>query len=129
MRNKFLGTGEPGFRPIHKTRVIFAGLRFAVLYDFSVAYKLVLSAVVLALAYVFRAWTDAVVVWLATGAMLTAEIFNTSIEALCDYLQPELDERIRVIKDMCSAATGVAIAVWYGVLLHEGYEVWLILRG
>lgn len=47
MRNKFLGTGEPGYHPIRKLRVIWSGLRSAALYDFSVAYKLVLSAVLL----------------------------------------------------------------------------------
>ena len=50
MRNKFLGTGEPGYHPLRKLRVVLSGLRYAALYDFSVAYKLVLSAVVLAAA-------------------------------------------------------------------------------
>lgn len=47
MRNKFLGIGEPGYHPLHKLRVILNGLRYAVLHDFSVLYKVVLSAVIL----------------------------------------------------------------------------------
>ena len=44
MRNKFLGTGTPGYHPVRKVRTVISGLRYAVLYDASVAYKLVLSA-------------------------------------------------------------------------------------
>ena len=40
MRNKFLGTGEAGYHPWRKVRTIFAGLRYSVIYDFSVAWKL-----------------------------------------------------------------------------------------
>jgi hypothetical protein len=34
MRNKFLGTGEPGYPPIRKVLVILNGLKFSVLHDF-----------------------------------------------------------------------------------------------
>ena len=51
MRNKFLGVGEPGYDPMRKLRTILAGLRYAVLSDFSVAYKLVLSVIVLVTAF------------------------------------------------------------------------------
>ncbi len=55
MRHKFLGTGEPGYHPLRKLRTVFSGLRYAVIYDFSVAYKLLLSTVVLAAAFLMRA--------------------------------------------------------------------------
>lgn len=50
MRNKFLGTGESGYHPLRKLRTIFRGLRFAVIHDLSVAWKLVVSVVILAAA-------------------------------------------------------------------------------
>ncbi|MDR7097313.1 hypothetical protein [Hydrogenophaga laconesensis] len=50
MRNKFLGTGEPGYHPLRKAAVVLAGLRYAALHDFSVLYKAVLSVLVLGLA-------------------------------------------------------------------------------
>lgn len=36
MRKTFLDSGDPGYHPLRKFRIILAGLRFAVLYDFSV---------------------------------------------------------------------------------------------
>ena len=58
MRNKFLGTGESGFHPIRKILIVLSGLKYAVRYDFSVTYKLLLSAVVLAIFFFFRRWID-----------------------------------------------------------------------
>ncbi len=56
MRHKFLGTGEPGYHPLKKLRTIGSGLRYAVVYDFSVAWKLVFSLCVLVAALSARAW-------------------------------------------------------------------------
>ena len=50
MRNKFLGTGETGYHPLRKLRTIYSGLRYAVIYDLSVAWKVVFSLLVLAAA-------------------------------------------------------------------------------
>ena len=60
MRNKFLGTGEAGYHPWRKVRTIFAGLRYSVIYDFSVAWKLVASLGVLGAALALRGWVHAV---------------------------------------------------------------------
>lgn len=119
MRNKFLGTGTPGYHPLRKLAVIIAGLRYAVLNDISVLYKLVLSGLVLALALWLHAWVDAAVILLATGVALAAELFNTAIEALCDFVETRHNEKIGIIKDIAAAAAGVCILAWWVVLAAE----------
>ena len=119
MRNKFLGTGEPGYHPLRKIKIILSGLRFAVLYDFSVAYKMVLSAVVLALALILQQWVDFELILLATGLVLMAELFNSAIEAVCDFLETGENEKIRAIKDIAAAAVGISIAVWLTVIVSD----------
>ena len=119
MRNKFLGTGQPGYNPWRKLKVIASGLRYAVFYDMSVAYKVILSLGVLAFSFAFRAWVDFLLVMLATAVMLAAEIFNSAVEAICDYLQTDEDEKIKAIKDMAAAATGVCILAWLLVIAFE----------
>ncbi|MFZ5426311.1 MAG: diacylglycerol kinase [Thermodesulfobacteriota bacterium] len=123
MRNKFLGTGQPGFNPVRKLAVIASGLRYAVFYDLSVAYKVVLSLVVLVLSFAWRAWVDVLMVLVATALMLAAEIFNSSIEAVCDYLQTAEDQKIKAIKDMAAAATGVCIFAWVLVIAFETLQI------
>lgn len=44
------------------------------------------------------------VVLLCIVLVMVTEIINTAIEKLCDMVQPELDIRIKYIKDIASAA-------------------------
>jgi diacylglycerol kinase (ATP) len=124
MRNKFLGTGEPGYHPLRKLHTVFSGLRYAVIYDFSVAYKLVLSALVLGAAYVLQAWVDLLLILVVTALVLITEILNSAIEALCDFVETRHNERIKVIKDIAAAAVGISIFVWLVVLTIEATRFW-----
>ncbi|MCL4430900.1 MAG: diacylglycerol kinase [Epsilonproteobacteria bacterium] len=123
MKNKFLETGEHGYHPLRKFKVILAGLRFAVLYDFSVMYKIVISVAILIPVLIFNAWIDASLIILATGVMLAAELFNTAIEAICDFMETRYNEKIGIIKDIAAAATGITIFVWIIVLCLEVIEL------
>jgi len=124
VRHKFLGIGEPGWHPLRKIATVLSGLRYAVVYDFSVAYKLVLSAIVLAAAFALRAWVDLLLILVVTAFVLVAEMMNSAIEALCDFVESRHDERIRVIKDIAAAAVGIAILAWVVVLAVEASRFW-----
>jgi diacylglycerol kinase (ATP) len=128
MRHKFLGTGDPGYHPLRKLRTVFSGLRYAVIYDFSVAYKLVLSALVLVAAFALRAWVDLLLILVVTALVLIAEILNSAIEALCDFVETRHNERIKVIKDIAAAAVGISIFVWLVVLTIEISRFWQAMR-
>ena len=129
MRNKFLDIGEPGYHPLRKLKVCLSGLKYAVIYDFSVAYKVVLALPVLAICLYFRQWIDFLSVFVATGLMLIAEMFNTAVEALCDFVETRHNEKIRVIKDIAAAATGIAILIWIVVLVAELIRLWPLVGG
>jgi diacylglycerol kinase (ATP) len=124
MRNKFLGTGQQSFNIIRKLRVVFSGLRYAVLNESSVAIEIILSALVLAGCFYYRQWLDFSIVLVASGLMLVAEMVNTAIEALCDFVEPGHDEKIGIIKDVASAAVGISILVWSVTLLMEVLRLW-----
>lgn len=124
MKNKFLGTGDPGYHPLRKLAVIVAGLRYAVLHDFSVMYKVVLSVIVAAVAMWFYDWLDAALILLATCLVVAAELFNTAIEALCDFVETRHNEKIGIIKDIAAAATGMVILAWWIVLAVEVSRIW-----
>jgi diacylglycerol kinase (ATP) len=124
MRNKFLGTGEPGYHPLRKLLTVLSGLRFAALYDFSVAYKLVFSALLAVAAFWLREWVDVLLILFATALVLITEMMNTAIEALCDFVETRHNEKIRVIKDVAAAAVGISIAVWAVILVVEVARLW-----
>jgi diacylglycerol kinase (ATP) len=129
MRNKFLGTGDSGYHPLRKIKVVLAGLRFAILYDFSVAYKMVLSSVIIALALIFQQWMDFAMILLATGLVLTAELLNSAIEALCDFVETLENEKIGAIKDIAAAAVGISIVVWLVVVVFDVVHLASVLLG
>lgn len=67
--------------------------------------------------------TDAVLILLVSFAVLSAEIFNTAIEKICDIIQPDFDKRIGFIKDISAGAvilTTIA-AVIVGVIIYSRY--------
>ncbi len=123
MRHKFLGTGEAGYHPLRKIRTVFSGLRYAVIYDWSVTYKLILSTVVLTMAFAARAWVDFLLILVVTGMVLFAEIFNSAVEALCDFVETRHNEKIAIIKDMAAAGVGITIFVWLVVLGLELFRL------
>jgi diacylglycerol kinase (ATP) len=116
MRHKFLGTGDAGYHPLRKIQTVISGLRYAVLYDWSVTYKLILSVVVLAVAFGARAWVDFLLILVVTAFVLVAEIFNSAIEALCDFVETRHNEKIKIIKDIAASGVGIAIFAWFIVL-------------
>ncbi|MBK8182752.1 MAG: diacylglycerol kinase [Candidatus Competibacteraceae bacterium] len=127
MRNKFLGGGEQGYNPLRKLKVILSGLRFAVMYDFSVEYKLVVSAIIIIFAIIFERWIDAQMLLLATGLVLMAELFNSAIEAICDFIEPNKNEKIRAIKDIAAAAVAVIMVIWVIIVIRDIVAIFGVL--
>ena len=112
------------YNPARKLKVILAGLHVAVVTDFSVAYKVVLSIIVLAVSFSLQKWIDASLILLAMGLMLISELFNSAIEVLCDFVEPNHNERIRIVKDIAAAAAGISIFVWAAILSVEMVRFW-----
>ena len=116
-----------GYHPIKKIKVVLKGLSSAVVTDFSVAYKLALSIPTLIIAGMLYRWVDLTIILLATGMMLLAELFNSAIEILCDFVEPQHNPQIGTIKDIAAAAAGISIFVWAAILVIEGIQLLVIL--
>jgi diacylglycerol kinase (ATP) len=129
MRNKFLGTGDPGYHPLRKIKVIMNGIRFGVLLEITVAYKLVLSAILLMLSFYFHDWIDVMVILVATAQVLAGELFNTATEGVCDFIETAQNEKIRIIKDISAAAAGISIWAWAIVIVYEYYKLLMRFLG
>lgn len=124
MRNKFLKQGAQGYHPLRKIQICFSGLRYAIRYDFSVAYKVYLSLLILLICMLLHQWIDALLMVASTGLVLITEMFNSAIEALCDFIETNENEKIKVIKDISAAAAGISILLWVVVLAVEAVRVW-----
>jgi diacylglycerol kinase (ATP) len=66
-----------------------------------------------------------VLIIVVTALVLVAEIMNSAIEALCDFVETRHNEKIGIIKDIAAAGVGIAMLAWALVL---GFEVEEMLR-
>lgn len=66
---------------------------------------------------------DAALIFAVSFAVLGLEILNTCVEKICDIIQPEFDERIKIIKDIAASAVFLMSigAVIVGLLVYSKY--------
>ncbi|WP_313027796.1 diacylglycerol kinase family protein [Soonwooa sp.] len=69
-----------------------------------------------------QTWEIIAVLSVTFGVMI-AEALNTCIEQICDFIEPNFDKRIGVIKDIAGAAVLIAsiLAVVVGILVYGKY--------
>lgn len=67
--------------------------------------------------------TDTALILMVSFAVLSLEILNTAAEKICDVVQPEFDERIKIIKDIAAGAVVLMsfAAVCVGILVYWKY--------
>jgi diacylglycerol kinase (ATP) len=111
--------------PLHKSFLnAFRGVFMMIKTERNFQIELLAFFVNLFLIFYFRLNnTDAALVFIASFAVLSAEIFNTAIEKICDIIQPDFDKRIGFIKDISAGAvvlTAIA-SVIVGVLVYGKY--------
>lgn len=72
---------------------------------------------------------DTILVMICIAAVLAFEILNSAIEKLCDFISPERNEQIKIIKDMSAAAVLVVsiMAFVVGLIIFLPKLVGLIL--
>ena len=78
--------------------------------------------------FYYRQWLDFSIVLVASGLMLVAEMVNTAIEGLCDFMEPGHNEKIGIIKDVAAATVGISVLVWSITLLIEVLRLWQGVR-
>lgn len=66
---------------------------------------------------------DSAIILLCCFVVLSAEIFNTALEKICDMVQPDYDVRVKFIKDISAGAVLLLTisAVIIGVVVYWKY--------
>ena len=67
--------------------------------------------------------TDTAIIIIVCFSVLSLEILNTCVEKICDMIQPEYDERIKIIKDIAAGSVVIMAmaSVVVGVLIYSKY--------
>lgn len=86
-------------------------------------FKIHVAALLINLALIFLlniSMIDSTIIIGACFLVLITEAVNTSIEKICDYIQPNFDPKIGVIKDIAGAAVllSAIAAVIIGIIIY-----------
>ena len=82
-----------------------AGLRNAIRNERNFRTELCLAALAFAAGVYFEITKiEWLVIFINTGAVLSAELFNTAIEKMCDAFCPDNNPQIKIVKDGAAAA-------------------------
>jgi diacylglycerol kinase len=81
------------------------GLQHALMHEQNFRIELFCAFAVCGFAYLFKISTiEWFVICINIAAVLTAEMFNTAIENLCNIINKEINPTIKIIKDVSAAA-------------------------
>jgi diacylglycerol kinase len=81
------------------------GLQHALMHEQNFRIEIFCAAIAVGCSFVFNiSKTEWFVVILNIAAVLTAELFNTAIENLCNMVHKEIHPTIKIIKDVSAAA-------------------------
>ena len=67
--------------------------------------------------------TDVALILLVCFLVLIAETINTAIEKICDFLEPNFNKKIGLIKDIAAGAVILAtlLSIITGILVYSNY--------
>lgn len=107
----------------------FKGIYLFFISERNARIQLIIFLLVLAVAFILKVNNTQWLMLIAMGGLVfSLEALNTAIEALCDVLKPEWDERIKRIKDLAAGAVLIAsiIAAIVGSIIFLPYLLaWL----
>ena len=83
----------------------FAGLSYFFGHERNGRYQLIIGVLTVILSILLRiARHEWMIVLLCIGTVLSAEMMNSALEKLCDYVQPSFSLQIKIIKDVAAGA-------------------------
>lgn len=92
------------------------GLKTCVVYEKNARFHLIATIIVLSVATLLRlSKIDWLFLFLAISLVWISELINSSVESLFDLLQPEIDPRVKIGKDLSAAA--VLISALFSVIV------------
>ncbi len=107
----------------------FNGLRYTLVHERNVKIELFCAFVTISCAFIFKiSKLEWFVVIVNTAAVLTAELFNTAIENLCDMIHKTTHPIIKIVKDVSAAAVVITAlcALICGCIIFIPYFLKLI---
>ncbi len=114
MKSRFLGpsTKQNKYFLLSSIKYAFEGLSFAFRTEPNLWLQFSIGMFFAIFNFVTNQWILSVANLIFMSLVMSLEVVNTVIENICDIIQPEYDNRIKLIKDLSAGAVLVAALVW-----------------
>lgn len=97
---------------LKSVRFSFRGIWILITTEASIKVQLVIALIAIFMGFYFDiSTTEWLIQTLMISIILVAESLNTAIEKLCDFVQPDYDQKIKTIKDISAGAVGIAALI------------------
>ena len=109
---------------LYSFRFAFNGLKVLFLEEHNSRIHLVIALVVIMAGFLCKITNyEWLAILLSLGLVISLEIVNTALEKIADFISPEYDLRIKVIKDLAAAGVmvGAFAAVGVGLVVFGPY--------
>lgn len=107
---------------VNSFKVAFTGIAEGVASQWNLKFHFTATLVVIAAAAYFQLSTSEwCTLLLCCALVISLELLNTAIEKLCDYIEPNKNEKIRIIKDISAAAvliSAIAAAIIGAIVFY-----------
>lgn len=115
---------------LHSFKYAAKGIVFFVKNNNNFKFHLIAAFLVFLFAIFFKvSLIEACILILCIALVLSLEVFNTSIELLCDFLHPDYNEKIGRIKDLTAAAVlivSIGAAIVAGIIfIPKIWTIWI----
>jgi undecaprenol kinase/diacylglycerol kinase (ATP) len=101
-------------------KAAFNGIYYALKNEWNLRFHFIVATIIIIIAFFLQfSILEFSVLLLTIGLVISLEMINTSIEELCNYIQPEKHELIKIIKDISAGAVLISsiIALIIGIAL------------
>ncbi len=96
-----------------------AGMYSAFKQEKNLFIQLILGVAVTLLGIFFGRWISAMANFILMSIVLSLEMLNSSIEALCDLVHPQYSLKVKFIKDVAAASVLMVSLTWLIVIAYE----------
>ncbi len=109
----------------------FNGIKHAVLTQQNFRVHLLIALLVLIAGFILAiSTTEWLVIIIVMGVVFSAELFNTALEGIVDFISPDYDKKAGLIKDYAAAAvliTAIAAAI-IGIIIFAPKIIELLIK-
>lgn len=96
------------------------GLNFFLKQETNARIHLFVAIIIIIMAFMFKISSlEWVAIFIVIGLVFVLEIVNTVIESICNFISPQINQQIKIIKDLAAAAVLVTsiVAVIVGLII------------